>query len=322
MNSVGLPPSKDESAQVRLTQEEKFDPPALVSVAIACYNGATYLAEAIESVLAQTYEPVELILVDDGSTDHSADIAARYSTIRTMYQTNQGVAQARNRGLQACKGEYVLFLDQDDRLLPNAIAIGIRQLQAHPECGFVFGHALIIHGDGSPNEAATQATASSYLPNYDYPTLLQGRGNICPPSTVLFRRTIVYQVGGFDSSFGMADDYDIYLKIARSFPIYCHHEPVTEYRQYEENYPARKLIQLREDVRAIFQAQYLYVQANPVYEKAYRQGKLHWDVFWARALRYYLFKHIKQRNWSEARKLWAGLIKFPALPFLSSTERF
>jgi glycosyltransferase involved in cell wall biosynthesis len=316
MNSVGSLPGKDAFAQVTPTQGEGLDPPALVSVAIACYNGETYLAEAIESVLEQTYEPIELILVDDGSTDQSADIAARYATVHTIRQTNQGVAQARNRGLQVCKGKYVLFLDQDDRLLPNAIAIGVRQLQTHPECGFVFGHALIIQGDGSPNGAATQATAKSYLPTYDYPTLLQGRGNICPPSTVLFRRAIVHQVGGFDASFGMADDYDMYLKIARNFPIYCHHEPVTEYRQYEENYSARKLIQLQADVQAIFQAQSLYVQANPVYGKAHRQGKWHWDVFWARALKYYLFKRIKQRNWAEVRQLWAGIIKLPVFPFL------
>src|SRR5215208_5142350 len=92
-----------------------------ISVIIPCYNGAGFLSEAIESVLAQRYPDLETIVVDDGSTDNSLAIAAQYPEIRSISQRNAGVAAARNTGLRYSAGEYIVFLDQDDRLLPDAL---------------------------------------------------------------------------------------------------------------------------------------------------------------------------------------------------------
>src|ERR1700722_9202668 len=92
----------------------------LVSVVIPCYNSERYLAEAIESVRRQTYPRTEIIVIDDGSTDGTARIA-RSSPVHYFYQPNSGISAARNRGLLHCHGEYVLFLDHDDCLLPKAI---------------------------------------------------------------------------------------------------------------------------------------------------------------------------------------------------------
>jgi glycosyltransferase involved in cell wall biosynthesis len=309
-------------------QEEKIDSLTLVSIVITCYNGAVYLAEAIESILNQTYCPIEIILVNDGSTDRSLDVVAGYPMVRTISQSNQGVAKARNRGLQDCQGEFVVFLDQDDRLLPEAIAIGVKNFRLHPECGFVFGQARIINADGSLHPQATATTVHDYYATYDYSTLLLGRGNICPPSTVLFRREVLHQVGGFDATFGLAEDYDMYLKIAQRYAIAYHPLPVTEYRQYEDNYPARKILQLRTDVQAVFQAQQTYIDAHPDSKKNYRRGKIYWRFFWEGIMVHFLLKRIRQGDRQEARQLWTRLSKSPTSPLatifylISMVQRF
>src|SRR5215212_9690625 len=100
-------------------KEQQGSPP-LVSVVIPCYNQAHFLSEAIESVLAQTHPNFEIIVVDDGSTDNTSEVAARYPGVRHIRQDNQGLAAARNTGLRESKGTCLVFLDADDRLLPNA----------------------------------------------------------------------------------------------------------------------------------------------------------------------------------------------------------
>src|ERR671912_965329 len=109
----------------------------LVSVVIPCYNQAHFLGEAIESVLSQTYPHFEIVVVDDGSTDNTQEVAARYPGVRYIRQENQGLAGARNAGIRRSNGSYLVFLDADDRLLPEALEVGLEHLNAHPECAFV-----------------------------------------------------------------------------------------------------------------------------------------------------------------------------------------
>src|SRR4028118_1383709 len=122
------------------------------SVVIPCYNQARFLGEAIESVLSQTYTDFEVIVVDDGSTDDTAEVASSYAAedarVRLVRQENRGLAGARNRGLAESRGEYVVFLDSDDRLAEEALEVGVRELDAHPECAFVSGHHRPISADG------------------------------------------------------------------------------------------------------------------------------------------------------------------------------
>ena len=99
---------------------ERFVPPAAVSVIIPCYGQAHFLGEAIESVLGQTH-PAEVVVVDDGSPDNTAEVAARYPGIRCVRQDNRGLGGARNAGFAVSKGDYVMFLDADDRLLPDEL---------------------------------------------------------------------------------------------------------------------------------------------------------------------------------------------------------
>src|SRR5882672_136402 len=122
----------------------------MISIVIPCYNQAHFLAEAIESVLAQIWPADEIIVVDDGSTDNPGQVAARYPQVRCIRQENQGLPGARNTGLRESHGDYLVFLDADDRLTPQALAVGMQHLNARPECVLVAGHYQNIAADGTP----------------------------------------------------------------------------------------------------------------------------------------------------------------------------
>src|SRR5687768_14974485 len=105
----------------------------LISVVIPCYNRARFLPEAVETVLDQTYPNSEIVVVDDGSTDNTAEVVKGYPRVRYLRQHQQGPSAARNTGLRACRGQYVVFLDADDRLLPNHCEISLRAFDARPD---------------------------------------------------------------------------------------------------------------------------------------------------------------------------------------------
>jgi hypothetical protein len=213
---------------------------ALVSVVIPCFDQAGFLGEAIESVLAQTYPHFELIVVDDGSHDNTAEVAGRYPGVRVLRQENQGLPAARNAGLNASSGDFVTFLDADDRLKPRALEIGLQTLRAHPDCAFVSGQVELTGHDGSLLRAAQHLIVD----RDHYRVLLQGNP-ILSPATVMYRRQAFDVVGGFDPKLAACEDYDLYLRLTRRFQAYTHDECVAEYRHHGDNMhrdPARMLV--------------------------------------------------------------------------------
>src|SRR6266446_9539630 len=118
-------------AQRRWREDINAEDQLLVSVVIPCYNQAHFLGEAIDSALAQTYPHLEIVVVDDGSTDNIAAVVARYPGVRYFRQENQGLAAARNTGLRHSVGERLVFLDADDRLMPGAIEVGLACFRDH-----------------------------------------------------------------------------------------------------------------------------------------------------------------------------------------------
>jgi len=109
----------------------------LVSVIIPVYNGESYIAEAIKSVLAQTYQPVEIIVVDDGSEDGTAEIARSFEDVKYIYQVNQGHGQAKNTGIEAANGFYIAFIDADDLWEASKLSLQISVFQNDPQVGYV-----------------------------------------------------------------------------------------------------------------------------------------------------------------------------------------
>jgi hypothetical protein len=197
---------------------------------IPCFNQAPYLGEAIESVLAQTHPELELIVIDDGSADNSYEVAARYPGVRRLRQRNSGVAAARYRGLAESRGAYAVFLDADDRLLPNALAVGVSELLSNPEAAFAAGRPRDIGRNGDVVREAMQplVTRDHYLKLLEECFIWSG-------SSVVYRREPFEAVGGFNEGRVAADDYELYLKLARSYPVICHEAMVTEYRRHGSN---------------------------------------------------------------------------------------
>jgi GT2 family glycosyltransferase len=201
----------------------------LVSVIIPCYNSARYLAETIESVLAQTYPRLEIILIDDGSTDATAKIARDYP-VNYVYQTNRGISAARNTGFSHSQGKYVLFLDHDDRLLPMGVAAGVKLLEEHPECAIAVGEHKYIGPDG-----AEIGYSHKHAAGRDHYHRLLAHNFIETPCSALHRRSSLELAGVFDESVLGAEDYELYLRIARRSALITHDAPVAEYRLHGSN---------------------------------------------------------------------------------------
>jgi len=241
-----------------------------ISIVITCYNHARFLGEAIESALAQTPPPAEVIVVDDGSTDDSREVAARYPSVRCMTQTNAGVAVARNTGWRASRGEYVVFLDGDDRLVPGALDVGARCLDAHPECAFVFGRCQRIGADGA------RLALDPWTPVHHghYRELLRDN-YIWMPATVMYRRSALDAAGGFDPASDHACDYDLYLRVTARGPVLCHGEIVAEWRLHDANVSYDASVMLRSTLRT-YRRQAMHVATDPDLREAYEAGRRFW----------------------------------------------
>lgn len=209
----------------------------LVSVIVPCYNQAHFLREAIESVLAQTYPHVDVVVVDDGSDDNTEVVAGAYEGVRCVRQENAGLAGARNTGIRHTLGPLLVFLDADDRLLPEAVQVGLDCLRADPTAAFVYGRSRFIDAEGSPLFTPDQLCSNEpFLP------LLEMCGII--PGSVMFRRAVFDGGRGFDPSVDASADWDMYLTVTRELPVRCHGHTVLEYRRHADNMtndPARIL---------------------------------------------------------------------------------
>ena len=185
---------------------------------IPVYNGAAFLREAVDSVLAQTYQPLELIVVDDGSTDSSPEVISSYgSRLKSIRQANAGVAQARNTGIDASRGEFIAFLDQDDWWLPDKTRCQVELFLADPHVGLV--HTSVIpcrRNAPACAQSAYRTSRSAELQGDCYQRLLFGNG--ITNSSVMIRKSLLATTGQFDTSLGgnTVQDYDLWLRFAKS----------------------------------------------------------------------------------------------------------
>jgi glycosyltransferase involved in cell wall biosynthesis len=243
--------------------------PPLVSIIIPCYNGEMYLHHAIESALQQSYQSIEVIVIDDGSTDSSAEIAQRYP-VRFIQQQNKGVSAARNLGVQMSRGADIVFLDADDRLKRDGIGAGVQEMAEHPECAMAVGDHVFVSADGS----YLANSRKNPLPARHYEALL--RSNFIEmTSTVLFRRDVFDAVGGFNTELRAAEDYDLYLRIAAAHPICCHSTVVAEYRIHETNASRDPELMLTTTLR-VLKNQAASVRGNDGRARAFHKGLQRW----------------------------------------------
>jgi len=239
----------------------------VVSVIIPCYNHAQFLGEAIESVINQTYPYVEIIVVDDGSTDDTPQIAQTYPNIQYVRQDNLGLSRARNVGLSHSHGCYIVFLDADDCLFPDAIDIGLRALASRSDCAITFG-PFVNFGTGNGMQRLSRDT------NFNYTELLQ-LNCIGNPGAALYRRWVFSEIGGFDETNSPAADYDLYLRVARQFPVLCHHQPIVKYRMHGANMSNDSRLMLASTITAL-KKQLPHVRGNQGLLEAYERGLQNW----------------------------------------------
>ena len=243
-----------------------------VSIVIAAYvatgRQAELLDETLSTVGSQSVRDFECIVVDDGSPLDVSQIAEAHSQTITIRQENAGPAVARNTGIRASRGDYFVFLDADDHLLPHALKAGLAALASHPECGFVVGGREEMTYDGGP---VPWGIPSSPRETDLYNILLGFDWYIIPPSSVMFRREVVQTIGPWRDPWG-ADDLDYYLRAARAYRGWCFDEPaVTRYRRYPES-SSRDGARMLRSTRAVYARQWPLVQGDPEGEAAYHRG--------------------------------------------------
>jgi hypothetical protein len=249
-----------------------------VSIVITCHNHGRFLRDAIESALNQTFHDREIVLIDDGSTDDTPDIAAAYPMVRSVAQARQGLSAARNAGLRSCTGELVTFLDADDRLLPHAVAEGVRALDEHPDAACAAGHYRLIAEDGSYLAEWQRAPVDAD----SYAALLR-RNHIGMHAAVLYRREIFTAIGGFDPSLTACEDYDLLLRLARRRRIHLHEALIAEYRQHGGNMSRDPALMLRTALR-VHRAQWPHARGLRGHRDAYQEGRQFWQEFYGEQL--------------------------------------
>ena len=199
----------------------------LVTAVIPAFNYARFLPRAIESVLSQTYREIECIVVDDGSTDNTSEVLARYQTrVRAIAQNNRGLSAARNTGIHAAAGEFIAFLDADDLWLPAKIAEQLAAFQAQPNLGAIGCGAELVDAAGVHirfldyaqrhpvlHESWNQVSQFRAVALRQFWVSASGSGALIPKRTF-------EDVGVFDETLRAAEDWDMWLRIAAKYPIF------------------------------------------------------------------------------------------------------
>jgi glycosyltransferase involved in cell wall biosynthesis len=234
----------------------------LVSIIIPCYNHARFLSEAIESALAQNYEPVEVIVIEDGSTDDSAHVAGTFKDrgIRVVSKENAGLSEARNMGAKEAKGKYLIFLDADDRLEPSYASETVALLEQDPSLAFVYTQMRLFGNEIGVTDH----------PDYDLARLKQGN---YINATATFRRS-VFEHASFDPAFrGGWEDWDFFLTLAEQEKRgKLLDKPLLNYRKHESGSMTNLLL---EQQRRAGLLRRLYTKHRQLYGPL---EKLRWEL--------------------------------------------
>lgn len=214
--------------------------PATISVVIPCFNAERYIAAAIRSALAQDWSDIEIIVIDDGSTDRSVELVGdAFPEVKLLRQTKQGAAAARNLGIRRSHGDWIAFLDADDFWLPGKLQAQWRLLDAQPTARMAYGAWQVWFSveASPPTEYIDQVLSQAADPDqwagpsgWIYPRLLLD----CEvwTSTVLMRRSLFEEIGFFDAALPIGEDYDLWLRASQATPILRATRPCALYRMH------------------------------------------------------------------------------------------
>lgn len=257
-----------------------------VSVIIPTYNYAQYIKQAIDSVLSQTFRDLEIIVVDDGSTDNTREILQGYGDkIKYFYQENKGISKARNLAISKATGEYIALLDADDVWLPIKLERQLDIIENNPDLGFVCSAALVVNGDGNYIDCwgvqKKRPETFEYLFNLNY----------IQPLSMVIRRRCLDEVGYFDPRLPISQDYDLVLRLTKRFKFFFIDYPLVKYRVHDGNTSKDSKQRLRD---------HLLIIQKPEISGDMSFLKKH--IRKARAYYYFAEMYLKKQDFKEAGK--------------------
>ncbi|WP_287129566.1 glycosyltransferase family A protein [Candidatus Cyanaurora vandensis] len=244
-----------------------------VSVVIPAYKALAYLPETIASVLTQTFQDFEILVVDDGSPDQTgAWVQAQTDPrIKLFTQVNQGPAAARNTALAQAQGEYVAFLDADDLWEPTKLAKQVQCLDQYPEVGLVDVWVMLADGSG----VAKGRVLASQSEGWVYPQLIE-RNSVGCGSSPMVRRSCLAEVGVFDPNLHGTEDWDLWIRIAAKYPFKVIREPLIRYRQVAVSV-SRNVKRMEQEIYKVIEKTYRTVPLEllPLRGKSYGHNYLY-----------------------------------------------
>lgn len=280
---------------------------AKVSAIIPAYNCEDYIKETIESVFSQTYRDIELIVVDDGSSDKTGEIAKSFgSRLKYLHQSkNTGPSGARNRGIDQAKGEYIAFLDHDDIWLPNKIEEQLKLLEGSKDLALVYCNGYNVNLSG--REMDTLFDIAKPYRGFVFEQLILD--NFIPTSSVVVKKNILDEVGGFNERFLISQDFELYLRIAQFHKVDFADAPLFKHRLYPGSASNKKRKVLLDDTISI--------------TKFYREKVSHYNLPLAQKLDRRIAKYMFYRAiWSlehtskrEAFRHYLGCLKTGSLDY-------
>jgi glycosyltransferase involved in cell wall biosynthesis len=289
----------------------------LVSVIIPAYNCARFIGEALESVYKQTYKNWEIVIIDDGSKDKTNDaLSPHMDKIKYFYQNNKGTAAARNAGVERARGELIAFLDNDDYWLPKKLEIQVRAIQNFPDVCLAFTDGKSFDRSGPLSDSLMpihfrdwikchKKGDSIFIKGWIFKELLLGNV-ISSATSVLIRKKCFTDIGGFDEEISISDDYDLYLRLARFYPICIIKKCLYMWRYREDSQSGHWDIRMQRWKRASIQV----LEKNkdivpPALRYEYRRSLtgLYWKCGW-----FYFWKN----QFKESRQMLIRCLRYNA----------
>ncbi|ODS34733.1 MAG: glycosyltransferase family 2 [Candidatus Scalindua rubra] len=249
-----------------------------VSVIIHTYNNEKFIVETVESVLKQTYNDYEIIVVDDGSEDGTRDALLPYMhKIRYHYKENGGIASAKNAGISLSKAEFIAFLDHDDLWIPNKLKIQMEYFNKSPQVGLVYAKYTSFR-----NNKKLRTKPEKGYSGWIFAKLISK--SFIQTSTVMVKRDCLNVVGPFDESFALADEYDMFLRIAKRFQCGFIDKGLTKYRIHDTNASKNDLLFDKENLRVFKKVYNVYTGLDEKEKKILKKRIARYNIKVARGL--------------------------------------
>ena len=249
----------------------------LISVIIPAFNHEEFIGEALDSVLDQTYRNLEVIVVDDGSTDNTKEVLKRYEEeIKYIYQQNRGVSSARNRGIAISRGEFIAFLDADDIWLPEKLEVQLNLMEGEGSIGLVGCGRYGMDYSGNTMEGLLGKNYSNHVEFLNQ--LLIGNIFRGGSTGAFVKKECFEKVGLFDESMRFGEDWDMWIRIAKLYKVRFVDKPMVKVRQHDSPKGYRNLKTMESNIRRLIKKNedlYPWSIKRKAYSRMYTDMAMH-----------------------------------------------